>query len=402
MKMILIRFTGFLFLGLVLIHCKPKNQESFTVTVNYSHLNKMIPGNPQGDSEASKPPLMLLEEIPYGGDANPIILDSAAMTADKGKIVLQGNGKEEAIYQLAVQNGPIVLLINDEDNITVDIDLGKKDDFYTVKGSKASNELKDFIRLYGERTSAVNKTFAHLDSLKQLAASDSAIILATENKNNAVKGLNDYLLGLINRSEHPSISLFALGLSSRSFQQADFEKSLNDVVKRFPDHAVLENLKSNYELQKAQVAEQEKKKAGNSWVGKKAPDLALATAEGKTVSITSFKGKYLLVDFWASWCGPCRQENPNVVKAYNQYKDKNFTILGVSLDKEKDPWLKAIKDDQLAWTHVSDLKYWNSKAVDVYKFEGIPFNVLIDPQGNIVAENLRGFDLEKRLEEVLQ
>lgn len=128
----------------------------------------------------------------------------------------------------------------------------------------------------------------------------------------------------------------------------------------------------------------------------------MPNTDGNVISVASFRGKYVLVDFWASWCGPCRQENPNLVKAYNQHKNKNFTILGVSLDKEKDPWLKAIKDDQLTWEHVSDLKYWNSRAVDVYKFEGIPFNVLIDPQGNIVAENLRGFDLEKRLEDVLK
>lgn len=140
----------------------------------------------------------------------------------------------------------------------------------------------------------------------------------------------------------------------------------------------------------------------SSRIGKPAPDLAMPDAEGKTVSITSFRGKYLLVDFWASWCGPCRQENPNVVKAFNQYKDKNFTILGVSLDKEKEPWLKAVKDDRLAWTQMSDLKYWDSKAVEVYRFEGIPYNVLIDPKGNIIAENLRGFDLEKRLAEVLE
>ena len=174
------------------------------------------------------------------------------------------------------------------------------------------------------------------------------------------------------------------------------------MVKKFPDHQVLKNLKITYEQQKAQVATQEKKKQEGGWTGRPAPDLALPTPEGKLVSISSFRGKYLLVDFWASWCGPCRQENPNVLKAFNMYKDKNFTILGVSLDKEKEGWQKAIKDDQLAWTHISDLQYWNSKAVTTYNFEGIPYNVLIDPSGKVVAENLRGFDLLKKLEEVLK
>jgi thiol-disulfide isomerase/thioredoxin len=120
------------------------------------------------------------------------------------------------------------------------------------------------------------------------------------------------------------------------------------------------------------------------------------------IALSSFRGKYVLVDFWASWCGPCRQENPNVVAAYKQYSNKNFTILGVSLDKAKEPWVKAIKDDQLTWTHVSDLKYWESSVVPMYNIQGIPFNVLLDPQGNIVATNLRGTSLQAKLSEVIK
>ena len=108
------------------------------------------------------------------------------------------------------------------------------------------------------------------------------------------------------------------------------------------------------------------------------------------------------MDFWASWCRPCRAENPNVVAAYNKFKDKNFTVLGVSLDQNKDAWLDAIKNDRLTWTHMSDLKYWESAAVTTYKFQGIPYNILIDPSGKVIAESLRGPALEQKLQEVLK
>lgn len=122
---------------------------------------------------------------------------------------------------------------------------------------------------------------------------------------------------------------------------------------------------------------------------------------GKAVKLSDFKGKYVLLDFWASWCGPCRAENPNVLKAYNQYKDKNFTILGVSLDEKGDAWQKAIKDDALPWMQVSDLKGWQNEASSKYGISGIPANFLINPEGIIIAKDLRGEDLETKLAEVL-
>lgn len=136
-------------------------------------------------------------------------------------------------------------------------------------------------------------------------------------------------------------------------------------------------------------------------IGSKAPDFTLNDINGKPVSLTDFKGKYILVDFWASWCGPCRVENPAVVKAYHAYKSKGFDILGVSLDEKKDKWEQAIKQDQLAWTQVSDLKGWESDVAALYEVRAIPMNFLLDKEGKIIAKSLRGAELMRKLGEVL-
>lgn len=135
--------------------------------------------------------------------------------------------------------------------------------------------------------------------------------------------------------------------------------------------------------------------------GKKAPDFTLNDPEGRPVKLSDHRGKYLLLDFWASWCGPCRRENPNVVKAWQKYKDKGFDVFGVSLDRKKENWIKAIKDDHLTWTHVSDLQFWNSAAAKLYGVRAIPSNLLLSPDGTIVAKNLREEELHKKLEELL-
>jgi peroxiredoxin len=195
-------------------------------------------------------------------------------------------------------------------------------------------------------------------------------------------------------ANHPNSYLSLMAISSMGGPSADvneIEPLYNGLSQTLKDTEAGKQLKESFAPLKATA------------LGTLAPDFTQNDVDGKPVKLSSFKGKYVLLDFWASWCGPCRQENPNVVRVYNKYKTKNFTVLGVSLDRPngKADWLKAIKDDGLTWTHVSDLKYWNNAAAGLYFVQSIPQNYLIDPQGKIVAKNLRGADLEAKLIELL-
>ncbi|MBK7712655.1 MAG: AhpC/TSA family protein [Bacteroidales bacterium] len=170
----------------------------------------------------------------------------------------------------------------------------------------------------------------------------------------------------------------------------------------YPDYEPVKTLHEQVRelLSEAETQEVKTNPAGE---GAEAPDIVLPSPQGDTIKLSSTRGSVVLLDFWASWCSPCRQENPNLVQAYNTYHRKGFQIYQVSLDKTKEAWMKGIEDDQLGkWIHVSDIKYWNSQAAKLYKIESIPSNFLLDRQGRIIATNLRGEALQTKLAELFK
>jgi peroxiredoxin len=383
---------------LVFLSCSNGEKKVFTVKGSVKNIDKMLTQFPNlfvNDSIK-----LMLYELPFGADGTPVQLDSVYITKSKTDFSLEGQTRGTGLYEVIIENGPFIPVVNDAENVTLDIDMLNSDRYYAVQGSQASNQIRDFIFNYTAKTNQANLAFNRLDSLKLRQATDSVIIAATNEKNASIEAVNNYLKNFLTTVDNSTVAAFILGTAANTLPMNEFEAVLNKMIQKYPADSNLAYFKNQLDAKKYQAAAREQA-SPNLWVGKQSPELVLPDANGKNIALSSFKGKYVLVDFWASWCGPCRVENPNVVEAYNRFKDKNFTILGVSLDKEKQNWLEAIKKDNLTWTHISDLAFWESKAVETFQFQGIPYNVLIDPQGKIIAEGLRGTRLMETLQEVL-
>jgi peroxiredoxin len=363
------KITNILAAILVLASCTPKPH--YTVT-----------GNIAG-SDSIKFYLMKID----GGKT--ITMDSALSL--KGTFRIKGGAVDypQMIQLVAGKTRKRMVFYLENSAITI---TGSMDSLYNAKvtGSKTQDEYNAFIESNKPLSNLYSKTYQDYQVARK--ANNTVRIAAIEKQADSIQTEMIRLQKKFVR-DNPASYITPSILASISFEMGPEE--LDSAIARL-DTAIaalpqIQSLKQRVAAMKV-VA-----------IGQKAPDFTMSDPSGKEVSLFSKIGpKLLLIDFWASWCGPCRQENPNVVRVYNEFHKKGFDILGVSLDQKKENWVKAISDDKLTWTHVSDLKYWDNAAARLYAVNSIPSNFLLDEKGIIVGRNLQGEDLYKKVKEILE
>ncbi len=316
-----------------------------------------------------------------------LLLDTAAVAED-GSFLMQGVLSEKTFCIIRFEeNGDIALVVDTNAQFNLEIDANDPGN-YVVSGPEENKQLKSLFNLntsFYKSGRTIEKRFESYTPDKITAEVEEQIRFAFDSLQKA------HQQGLMDLTETMSSSFVAL--FSTNFLLPDAPVSFLKVIdekaqKNFANSKYAINLHGRVETLK------------KTDVGAPAPEITLSDPFGKTVSLSSFAGKIVLVDFWASWCAPCRKENPKNVALYNKYKSKGFEIFGVSLDDNRDAWIDAINKDKLLWPHGSDLQRWNSPLIGKYGIDGIPYTVLVDKEGKIIATKLRGAALENKLKEI--
>jgi peroxiredoxin len=310
---------------------------------------------------------------------------------DKGNFSFSGILPAKDYYVLKLENGQFVnLIFQGNDSITVYGDGNNLFQFCNIIGSEASTNMNDFLRYNQSYT-------AKLDSARQYLrdnpGQDQAVNASFQPIFQRFKDERQHFIA--ENSKSPAL-IAVVGSFNLEQEFNLYEQVVLELSAAFGESPSVQRVIQEHQQNKAKL-----EAAQPLAPGKVAPDFELPNPDGKMVKLSDYRGKYVLIDFWASWCGPCRQENPHVVAVYEKYKDHGFDILSVSLDRDRDKWLAAIEKDKLTWSgHVSDLKFWNCEAAQLYKVSSIPFTVLIDKEGKIIATRLRSFQLEQTLKSI--
>ncbi len=330
---------------------------------------------------------LFLEQIQ---GANIVGIDSVKTDA-KGNFSFKKAVPVKDFYRLRVTpNNMVFIVLDPKESVEYKNDNIQIQQEYTLAGSEEGKLVLE-IKSVKE---GINK---HRDSLMQILNTSPQDKVAQIQAGMEME-FNQFVNKQLDRArkiihENPTkiapITAADLLDPDRDFQY--YEELASNLKKHYPNSGFAQSFMSRVDQMRSMA------------IGMPAPEINLPSPDGQNIALSSLKGKVVLIDFWASWCGPCRKENPNVVKMYGEFKDKGFDIFSVSLDKDKASWIKAIQQDGLIWpSHVSDLGYWSSSVVKQYGFSGIPFTVLIDKEGRIVAKGLRGPDLEKAIQLLLK
>lgn len=323
----------------------------------------------------------------YQADSAQMKVIDSTILNDKNTFLFKRVSANASLYKIQVGEAYFDFIAKNGDDIKFNTDWTDTTRNYTITGSDDSEKLKELNTInkkYNGQTNALIALY-QADMQKHQAKGDSLNEVYVPKMNVILKGYGDEVLKFMDTNKNSLAGFYA----AYTLDPAQYEQQLiayaETIKDKFPGNPTVRSFISRMEAIKPVS------------IGAKAPEFTMPDVSGKPVKLTDFKGKYVLIDFWASWCGPCRQENPNVVKVFNQYKDKGFTVLGVSLDEDENAWKQAIKADGLTWPHVSELKRFNGPVVEQYKIDAIPTNFLLDKNGIIIAKNLRGPQLEEFL-----